>query len=233
MNLAPEGPMAIPCWVNGRAFLTVTEQFFDVIEPATGEAIRRVPLCGADEAAAAVTAAQEASASWAARPAAERAQLLTALADALAGYSEHFAKLLRQETALDEAAALAEVATAVAALRSPAADTVTGVVALIADAGQPLAGVARELAGLTLGGATLVVKPSPKVPGAIFALCELTSRAAWPAGVVNVLQGDEAAIAGLCAAPVAEVRFVGGAELASKVGQMAQAQGKGFVAKAG
>ena len=72
MNLAPEGPMAIPCWVNGRAFLTVTEQFFDVIEPATGEAIRRVPLCGADEAAAAVTAAQEASASWAARPAAER-----------------------------------------------------------------------------------------------------------------------------------------------------------------
>lgn len=77
-----------------------------------------------------------------------------------------------------------------------------------------------------------MVKPSPKVPGAAFALCRLTSRAGWPADVINVLQGDEAAIAGLCAAPVAEVRFVGGAELAAKIGQMAQAQGKGFVAKA-
>lgn len=232
MNLAPEGPMAIPCWVNGRAFLTVTEQFFDVIDPATGQAVRRVPLCGAEEADAAVAAAQEAVTGWAARPAAERRQLLADLADALAGYGEHFAKLLGQETALDDAATEAEVAAAVAALRAPASDAAAGVVALVTDAGQLLAGVARELAGLTQAGATVVVKPSPKVPGAAFALCELTSRAGWPAGVVNVVQGDEAAIAGLCAAPVNAVHFVGGTELATKVGQLAQAQGKGFVAKA-
>ena len=57
MEFASDGPMAIPMWVNGHAFLTVTKDFFTVTNPQTGEAIRRVPLCGASEAAEAVQAA--------------------------------------------------------------------------------------------------------------------------------------------------------------------------------
>ena len=47
MEFAPDGPKAIPMWINGHAFLTVTDAFFTVTNPATGEAIHRVPLCGA------------------------------------------------------------------------------------------------------------------------------------------------------------------------------------------
>ena len=43
--------MAIPLWINGRAYLTVSDSFYDVLNPASGEAVRRVPLCGAAEAA--------------------------------------------------------------------------------------------------------------------------------------------------------------------------------------
>ena len=65
MEFTPDGPMAIPMWVNGHAFLTVTPDFFTVTNPATGEGLRRVPLCGADEAAEAVKAAQAAQPAWA------------------------------------------------------------------------------------------------------------------------------------------------------------------------
>jgi acyl-CoA reductase-like NAD-dependent aldehyde dehydrogenase len=73
MEFASDGPMAIPMWVNGHAFLTVTKDFFTVTNPQTGEAIRRVPLCGASEAAEAVQAAQAAQPAgptWACRRAA-------------------------------------------------------------------------------------------------------------------------------------------------------------------
>ena len=57
MEFSPDGPLAIPLWINGHAFLTVTESFYNVTHPTTGESLRRVPLCGASEATAAVTAA--------------------------------------------------------------------------------------------------------------------------------------------------------------------------------
>ena len=65
MEFSPEGPKAIPLWINGHAFLTVSESFFEVVNPLTGQALRRVPLCGADEAMAAVTAARDAAPGWA------------------------------------------------------------------------------------------------------------------------------------------------------------------------
>jgi hypothetical protein len=65
MEFSAEGPTAIPMWINGHAFLTVTDDFFDVVNPATGEAVHRVPLAGAGEAAEAVAAARAAQPAWA------------------------------------------------------------------------------------------------------------------------------------------------------------------------
>ena len=94
MEFAPEGPMAIPLWINGRPYLTMGDSFFDVINPATGQARHRVPMCGADEAAEAVAAARDAQAAWAALGLAGRQECLARLADALEKYAGHFAKLL-------------------------------------------------------------------------------------------------------------------------------------------
>ncbi|MBS1191198.1 MAG: Aldehyde dehydrogenase [Rhodocyclaceae bacterium] len=231
MNLAPDGPMAIPLWVNGRAFLTVTESFFDVIDAQTGTAVRRVPLCGAEQAMTAAVAARDAEPAWAALAPAERRSHLAALADAVAGYAGHFAKLVRQETGKSEADAVAEVDAAVAALREAPAAGEPGVVAIVTDAGRPLAALAEAMAPALAAGAAVVCKPSPKAPSAAFALCELSARAGWPAGVLNLMQGDEAAIDGLCAAaPIDRLLYAGGAALGDKVAAIAGRHGKLFAA---
>jgi len=231
MDFSPEGPMAIPLWVNGRAFLTVGDAFFDVVNPATGEAIRRVPLCGADEAAEAVGAARAAQPGWAEMGVNARRVCLGQLADALDNYAGHFAKLLIPETGFTEARAQAEVGAAVDALRGFAVGD-TGVVAIVVDASRPLAGFAAAAAPALIAGASVVVKPSPKAPSAIYALCELSARAEWPAGVLNLVQGDSAAIAGLCAADIDRLLYVGEAALGEQVGAIAATAGKPFVSVA-
>lgn len=227
MEFAPEGPKAIPLWVNGHAFLTVAEGFHEVVNPLTGEALYRVPLCGREEAVAAVAAARAAQPLWAALKEQARQDALEALAAALDGYSEHFARLLQAETGFAEDQALAEVAAALAALRGAVVGE-TGVVAIVVDATRPLAGFAEAAAPALRAGATVIVKPSPKAPSAAFALCELSARAEWPAGVLNLMQGDSAAIEGLCGADIDRLVFVGDAALGARVGAIADTAGKPF-----
>ena len=229
MEFMPEGPMAIPLWVNGHAFLTASQAFFDVVNPVTGEAQRRVPLCGEAEAVEVVAAARAAQPDWAASPLGERQACLSRLADALDRYTGHFAKLLVQDTGRDEAEATAEVAAAVAALRAIGQGS-AGVWGVVLDASRPLAGFAGQIAAAAQAGATLVVKPSPKAPSAVFALCELATRVQWPNGVLNLLQGDTAAVEGLCASGVDRLVYVGNVALGEQVGRMAAAAGVAFVA---
>jgi acyl-CoA reductase-like NAD-dependent aldehyde dehydrogenase len=231
MEFSAEGPKAIPLWINGHAFLTVTDAFFDVTNPATGEAIRRVPLCGASEAAEAVGAAQTAQPDWAMMGMPARRLCLAALGDALDRYSGHFAKLLMQDCGFDEARASAEVAEAVAAL-SGAMVGETGVFGLVLDASRPLAGFAEIIAPALMAGATVIVKPSLKAPSAAYALCELSGRAEWPAGVLNLMQGDTAAIEGMCAAGIDRLVYAGHAALGVQVGAIAEAAGIPFEMKA-
>ncbi|MBL8419732.1 MAG: aldehyde dehydrogenase [Dechloromonas sp.] len=227
MEFAPEGPKAIPLWVNGHAFLTVTEGFHEVVNPLTGEARYRVPLGGREEAVAAVAAARTARPLWAALTVQARQEALEALAVALDGYSGHFAGLLQAETGFAEDQVLAEVAAALAALRGAAVGE-SGVVAIVVDATRPLAGFAEAAAPAWRAGATIIVKPSPRAPSAAFALCELSARAGWPAGVLNLMQGDSAAIEGLCRADIDRLVFVGAAALGAKVGAIADSAGKPF-----
>ena len=72
----------------------------------------------------------------------------------------------------------------------------------------------------------MIVKPSPKAPSAAYALCELSARAEWPAGVFNLIQGDSAAVAGLCAAAIDRLIYAGEAVLGAQVGAIAAAAGK-------
>ncbi|PKM64843.1 MAG: hypothetical protein CVU96_00725 [Firmicutes bacterium HGW-Firmicutes-20] len=227
MDFSPEGSKAIPLWINGHAFLTVCHAFHDVINPVTGEPVHRVPLCGASEAAEAVAAARQAQPGWAEMGMLARRACLADLADALDAYAEHFAKLLSAETAFDAARASEEVAAAVAALRTASVGD-TGVIGVVIDASRPLAGLAEKIAPALMAGATVVIKPSLKAPSAAFALCELSARADWPAGVLNLLQGDTAAIEGLCAAALDRLIYTGEAALGAKVGAIAAAHGTFF-----
>lgn len=224
MEFSPDGPKAIPLWINGHAFLTVSDRFHDVVDPLTGETLYRVPLCGASEAAEAVSAARNALPGWAALTVQGRQAALVALAVALDRYTGHFAKLLRAETGFAEERALDEVMAALAALHGSAVGE-AGTVAIVADATRPLAGFAEAAAPALRAGATVVVKPSPRAPSAAFALCELSARAEWPAGVLNLMQGDSAAVEGLCAAGVDRLVYCGNAALGVDVEAIAAAAG--------
>jgi succinate-semialdehyde dehydrogenase / glutarate-semialdehyde dehydrogenase len=230
-------PMAIPLWINGHAYLTMPKTFFDVRNPKTGEILRRIPLCGADAAAKAVDAAHEALAGWGAETVAARAALLVSVGEALEGYADHFAGLLVEETGREAAAAAAEVRAAVALLRAAAATpaAVSGgraeVVAIVSDDTAPLLGPLSLAVSALLAGSTLVLKPSPKAPSAVFALAELSAQSGFPAGVLNILQGDEAAVEGLCvAAAVSALQFFGDPALGERVGAIAGRYGKPFSA---
>jgi succinate-semialdehyde dehydrogenase/glutarate-semialdehyde dehydrogenase len=69
-----------------------------------------------------------------------------------------------------------------------------GVVAAITPWNFPSVLVARKLAPALAAGCTVILKPAPQTPLSALALAELGARSGVPAGVVNVVTGDEAAI---------------------------------------
>ncbi|MCM8595311.1 aldehyde dehydrogenase family protein [Accumulibacter sp.] len=230
--------LAIPLWINGRAFLTMARAFFAVRDPRNGRVLRRTPLCGVDEAGAVIDSACQAVDHWQTVPRTERGQLLAALADALAGYDAHFAGLIDEESGKGEALATAEVADAVHLLRDTSAESGRAaadaghphVVAVVSDDQTPLLGLLRHAVPALLAGATVIIKPSPKAPSAAFAFAELTAQCGFPPGVFNLLQGDLAAIEGLCADDrLGELRFTGDRALSDQVARIAASCGRTFV----
>lgn len=221
--------LVIPLWIGGHAYLTMSEGFCDVRDAASGEVLRRTPLAGADEAQAASAAALRVQPAWAALAADERAALLAAVADVLESYAGHFAGLLEAEAGLAADAAAADVAAAIEALRSGGGEAVAGVsvLALVADQRAALAAPLARLVPALVAGATVVVRPSPRAPSAFYALAEVFAEAGVPGGIVNVTHGDEAAVAGLCAATgVAALACVGEPDFVARVAAIAARHGR-------
>lgn len=224
--------MALPLWIDGHAYLMMAERFFDVVDPASGAVLRRVPLTGAEAAAKAAASAQAALPHWALGADSERLPRLVALGEALAGLAGHFARLIAEETGKPLAEAEAEVAEAVRLLAEPWAMSLLGgaVVAVVVDDSAPLANAVALAAPALAAGGAVILKPSPRAPGAAFALAELATRAGVPDGVLNLIHGDEAAIEGLCAAePVARIAYAGRPALGDAVRAIAGRHGKPFV----
>lgn len=235
MMLSSDDAPALPLWINGHAFLTVVEHFYDIVDPANGTILRRTPLCAADACDEAVAAAVNARPSWAATPLASRLSILASVADNLERYSEHFAKLIGEETGKDAAAARSEVAAAVAALRqhwTPSADSqASQVLALLVDDSAPLLGAAALIAPTLAGGNAFVIKPSPKAPSCALGLVELLTRAGIPDGIANLVHGDDAVITALSAhAQIPLLAFAGKDTLAVKIASLTERSGKALFA---
>ncbi|MDS4012740.1 MAG: aldehyde dehydrogenase family protein [Candidatus Accumulibacter sp.] len=234
MTHASREIQAIPLWINGHAFLTMAPAFCEVREVHSGQTRRRTPLCGAREALAAATAARAALDDWSASSPQRRAALLAALGEALADLAEHFAGLISEESGKDSGAALAEVEAALALLRvagqgSPGTPRAL-VAAVVSDQSAPLLGPLRLAVPLLLGGATLIVKPSPQAPSAAFALAELTACSDFPAGVYNILHGDLKVVEALCSlATVDGLACAGDSALSGEVQAIAARHSKPIV----
>nr|WP_085315473.1 NAD-dependent succinate-semialdehyde dehydrogenase [Derxia lacustris] len=205
----------------------------DVIDPARGTRVARVPRLGTAETQAAIAAAERALPAWRARTADERATLLMKLHDLLIANVEDLARILTAEQGKPLAEARGEIRYGAGYVRwfaeearriygetipAPSADKrlvairqPVGVVAAITPWNFPNAMIARKLAPALAAGCTMVLKPAELTPLSALALAELAQRAGIPRGVFNVLTGDAPVIgAALTASPaVRKLTFTG------------------------
>lgn len=197
----------------------------DVVNPANGAVIGRVPDCTGAETEEAIAAAAEAMVSWRRRTNADRADLLLAWHQLMLEHEEDLGRILTAEQGKPLAEARGEVKYGASFVRwfaeearringrlvpSPSADKrilVTkepvGVCAIITPWNFPNAMIARKVAPALAAGCTVVIKPSDLTPYSAIAMAVLAERAGIPAGVINVVTGKPEAIgAALTASPV-------------------------------
>ena len=199
-------------YINGD-WLSHTDTF-DVVNPANQQLLASVASAGANEAEQAVLAAEQAFAGWAAKPAAERAQLLQAWYQLVIQHQDDLASLLTLEQGKPLSEAKGEIAYGASYLQWFAeeakrlyGDTIpapsndkriivqrqpVGVVAAITPWNFPNAMLARKAAAALAAGCTFVVKPAQQTPLSALALAELAHQAGIPAGVFNVVVGTDA-----------------------------------------
>lgn len=200
-------------------------------------------LSGAEEAAAAVAAAKAASKGWAATPAPQRGQLLFKLVRLLERDLEKLATILALEEGKLLGEARGEVLKAIRYVEFAAGDArrmngqcvsseiagtmaftiwrPLGVVGLITPWNFPVCIPLWKMAPALAAGNTVVLKPAPETPASAHILGELCLEAGFPAGVVNIVQGDAAPARAIIDHPeVAAVSFTGSTE----VGLMVEAR---------
>lgn len=213
-----------------------TREGFDVVNPATGERLARVPLMKAGETRRAIDAASRAWSGWRVRTAKERGAILRAWRDLIVAHTDDLALLMTLEQGKPLAEARGEVAYGAAYVEwfaeeakriygetvpSPQADRrllvlrePVGVCAAITPWNFPLAMITRKVAPALAAGNPMIVKPSESTPLTALALAVLAERAGVPNGVLQVITGDPRAIgAELTASPVVrKLSFTGSTE---------------------
>lgn len=207
-----------PCQlhINGEWRGARSGRTFPVTNPANGEHIADVPYAGAGEALEAVRAAEKALEGWRETPAPVRGEHLRRIATLLVENRERLARLLTQEQGKPLGQALGEVdyaasfytwfaeeARRIYGRQIPHADLEktawveyhpVGVVAAITPWNFPLAQVAKKAAAALAAGCTVVLKPATHTPLMSLATAWAGKEGGLPAGALNVVCGDTAAI---------------------------------------
>jgi succinate-semialdehyde dehydrogenase/glutarate-semialdehyde dehydrogenase len=194
-------------WTGGSA------GSFAVLNPSTGEEIATVPRAGADDVAAAVSAAATALPGWASTPPRERSEVLRRTFTLMIERKEELAFLMSLEMGKSLTDARGEVVYAAEFLRWFSEEAVriggelrmapsganriltfrkpVGVALLLTPWNFPAAMATRKIGPALAAGCTVVLKPAEDTPLTALLLASLLAEAGAPAGVVNVLTTDK------------------------------------------
>ena len=185
-----------------------------VTNPANGEMISQIGNAGIMETKLAVKAAKDAFKMWSSKSANERACIMKNWFDLMMQHQDDLARILTLEQGKPFVEAKGEIAYGAAFIEwfaeegkrvygdtipAPSGDKriivikqPVGVVASITPWNFPNAMIARKAAAALSAGCTFVVRPATQTPLSALAMAELAERAGIPAGVFNVVVGDDA-----------------------------------------
>lgn len=202
---------AASMYVDGAFGFAAARPGIEIENPANEAIIATVPEGTADDGIAALEAARRAQPGWAARPAIERARLVTALADAVRSQAESLALLVTREQGKPLSQARGEIGAAETFLRFAAeharriggeiipSDTENeeihlrrhpfGVVLALTAWNYPAALAARKLGPALVAGNTFVLLAHENTPLSGLALAGLADQVGFPPGVFNVVTG--------------------------------------------
>src|SRR6266481_4331374 len=239
----------IPNYVNGQWQDSAASEWQDVINPATGEVLARVPLAEAAEVTKAIESAAAAYPAWRRTPPEDRIQPLFKLKMLLEEHIDDISRIITQENGKTFTEAKAEMRRAIENVEVACGipmmmqgynleDVARGIDEMMIR--QPLGVVAAIVPFNFPGmiafwflpyaiatGNTFIIKPSERVPLTLRYIFELLEKAGLPKGVVNLVNGGKVAVDTLLDDPrVRAVSFVGSTPVARYIYARAGANGK-------
>jgi acyl-CoA reductase-like NAD-dependent aldehyde dehydrogenase len=228
-------------YINGEWTSSRSNAFIEVTNPATEQAIGRVPAGCPEDVDAAVTAARAAFEGWAGVPAAERADWLDRLHRGLGERMEEIAGVITAElgmpldtsrsvqakAAVEAMAEFADLARSYCFSEDCGAYRVTrepvGVAGCITPWNYPLFQIVAKVAPALAAGCTVVLKPSEVAPLDAFILAEVADREGLPPGVLNLVSGagDPVGEALVADPRIDMVSFTGSTRAGRRIGELA------------
>ncbi len=248
--------MEILNYINGEWVKPTVKEYFEVINPATGEVIAKTPLGGKADVDAAAQAASAAFPAWRRTPVQDRVQYLFKLRDLLRSNGDEIARLITNEAGktFDESKAEmvrayenVEIACGMPMMMkgelvediAPGIDELMirqplGVCSTIAPFNFPGMIVFWYLPYAIAAGNTYIVKPSEKVPMTMQFIFKLIEQVGFPKGVVNMVNGAKETVDGILEHPaIRAVTFVGSTNVAKYIYSTAAVHGKRVQAQGG
>ncbi|MCG5218380.1 aldehyde dehydrogenase family protein [Streptosporangium soli] len=229
-------PMDLPHLIDGRWAEGEGEAFTDTNPARPAEVVASGRLASARQVEAAIMAAREAAAGWAATPHHERAAVLATAAGLIDRDAEAWGRELSREEGKTLPEAVAEVRGAARVLRYYAAEAdrdsgeiyasprpgenvlvvrrPVGVTGMITPFNFPIVIPAWKIAPALSYGNTVVWKPSTLVPLLALRLAQALTEAGLPAGVLNLVYGEAEAGSAIVGHPAVDaISFTGSTEV--------------------
>ena len=235
--------------INGEFVESKTQQWLDIVNPATQEVIGLVPLATPEEVQAAIASAKAAFASWRETPIQARMRIMLKLQQLIRDNAKKIAQVLTAEQGKTLADAEGDIQRGLEVVEHACS---IGTLQM----GEYTEGVARGVdtytlqqplgvcAGITpfnfpamiplwmfpmaiVCGNTFVLKPSEQDPLSTMMLVELAIEAGIPAGVLNVVHGGKDVVDALCThQDIKAISFVGSTAVGTHVYNLAGQHGK-------
>lgn len=228
-------------YINGKWTESADKEYFEVLNPATGELIGKVAKGGREETKEAIDAANAAFKEWSALTASQRSDILDRWYNLVLENKEEIGKIMTLEQGKPLQEAIGEVLYGASFIQwyaeeakriygetipAAAADKrilvhkqPVGVVGAITPWNFPAAMITRKIAPALAAGCTAIVKPPMKTPLTAIKLFELLEEAGLPKGVANLVMGpaDEIGSTLMDDSRVRKITFTGSTAVGKKL----------------